>query len=148
EVQDVKGEFDDGASTLYFTWTTRGLARPVHDGMWEAPVDESSGLELMFLRGNVALFHTATSSPFGVIPLVVHAEVPPDSKELRLLHSPSRLAYRAPAGSAPSGDRTAFDFEFQAKPQVMTCLAKSYGNPKFTKLWVARTVFKNTGDQL
>jgi hypothetical protein len=29
----------------------------------------------------------------------------------------------------------------------MTCLAKSYGNPKFSKLWVARTVFKNTGGQ-
>jgi hypothetical protein len=50
--------------------------------------------------------------------------------------------------TTPSHDgRVAFDFEFQAKPQVMSCLAKSYGNPKFTNLWVARTVLKNTGEQ-
>jgi hypothetical protein len=147
EVQDGKGEFDDGSSTVHFSWTTRGLARPVHEDLWEAPVDETSGLELLYLHENVALFNTAASSPFGVMPLVVHAEVAPGSRDLRLLHSPSRLAYRAPVASFSRGGRPSFDFEFQAKPQVMTCLAKSYGNPKFTQLWVARTVLKNTGDQ-
>jgi hypothetical protein len=147
EVQDIKGEFDDGSSTLHFSWTTRGLARPVQDDLWEAPVDESSGLELLYLRENVALFTTAASSPFGVVPLVVHTEVARGSRDLRLLHSPSRLAYRAPAAAVSPGGRATFDFEFQAKEQVMTCLAKSYGNPKFTRFWVARTVLKNTGDQ-
>ena len=147
EVQEGKGEFDDGSSTVHFSWTTRGLVRPVHDDIWEAPVDETSGLELLYLHENIALFSTAAGSPFGVVPLVVHAEVAPGSSELRLLHSPSRLAYCAPVASLSRSGRASFDFEFQAKPQVMTCLAKSYGNPKFTHMWMARTVLKNTGDQ-
>ena len=147
EVQDIKGEFDDGTSTVHFSWTTHGLARPVRDRIWEAPVDETAGLELLYIRDNVALFNTAASSPFGVVPLVVHSEVAQGSTNLRLLHSPSRLAYRVPATPTPRDGPVSFDFEFQAKPQVMTCLAKSYGNEKFTKLWVARTVLKNTGEQ-
>lgn len=147
QLQDIKGEFDDGSSTVHFSWTTHGLARPVRDHIWEAPVDENSGLELLYIKDNVALFHTAASSPFGVVPLVVHAEVAPGSSELRLLHSPNRLAYRAPTASTFRDGRVSFDLEFQAKPQVMTCLAKSYGNPLFSKLWVARTVLKNTGEQ-
>jgi hypothetical protein len=147
EVQDIKGDFDDGASTVHFSWTTRGLARPAHDDIWEVPVDESSGLELLYLRDNVALFNTAANSPLGVIPIVVHAEVARGSTDLRLLHSPNRLVYRAPVASTSPDGRTSLDFEFQTKEQVMTCLAKSYGNPKFTKMWVARTVLKNTGDQ-
>jgi hypothetical protein len=147
EVQDIKGDFDDGASTVHFSWTTRGLARPLHDDIWEVAVDESLGLELLYLRDNVALFNTAVDSPFGAIPIVVDAEVVRGSTDLRLLHSPNRLVYRAPAAPTSSDTRTTLDFEFPTKAQVMTCLAKSYGNPKFTKMWVARTVLKNTGGQ-
>jgi hypothetical protein len=147
QIEDVKGEFDDGNSTLHFSWMTRGLARQVRDHVWEAPIDETAGLELMYMNDNVALFSTASDSPLGVVPLVVHAEVARGSTDLQLLHSPNRLAYRTPGTTAPPGGRTSFDFEFFTKPQVMTCLAKSYGNPKFSKLWVARTLLKNTGDQ-
>lgn len=147
EVDDIQGEFDDGKSVLRFSWTTRGLARPHRDHVWEAPVDEGSGLELVSIRDNLAVFTSAADSPFGVIPLTLQVEVAKGSTELQLLRSPNRLAYRMPAPTAGSGSRTALDFEFQAKPQVMSCLAKSHGNPKFSKLWLARTVLKNTGDQ-
>jgi hypothetical protein len=147
EVQEMKGEFEDGTSTVHFSWTTRGLARSVRDHLWEAPVDEVSGLELVYIKDYVALFQTAASSPFGVVPFVVQAEVAPCTSDLRFLHSPSRLSYRVPPALPSRDGRVSFDFELQTKPQVMTCLAKSYGNPKFTQLWVARTVLKNTGEQ-
>jgi hypothetical protein len=147
EVQDIQGEFDDGKSTLRFSWTTRGLARPHRDHIWEAPVDEGSGLEVMTIRDNMVLFTTAVESPFGVILLTLQVEVARGSTDLQLLHSPNRLAYRMPAATVGAGSRTVLDFEFQTKPQVMSCLAKSHGNPKFSKMWLARTVLKNTGDQ-
>src|SRR5262249_48238395 len=95
----------------------------------------------------MALFTTAMESPIGVVPLVVQVEVARGCSDLRLLKSPSRLTFRMPARAAAEGTRTAFDFEFQTKPQVMSCLAKSHGHPKFSKMWVARTVLKSTGDQ-
>jgi hypothetical protein len=147
QIEDIKGEFEDASSTLHFSWNTRGLARQVRNNLWEVPVDETPSLELMYLGGNVALFSTASDSPMGVVPLVVQTEVASGSSDLQLLHSPNRLAYRTPTGPTPSGARASFDIEFITKAQVMTCLAKSYGNPNFSKLWVARTVFKNSGGQ-
>jgi hypothetical protein len=147
EVEDIQGEFDDGKSVLRFCWTTRGLARPHRDHVWEAPVDEGAGLELVSIRDNLAVFTSAADSPFGVIPLALQVEVAKGSTELQLLRSPNRLAFRMPGPTAGSGSKTALDFEFQHKPQVMSCLAKSHGDPKFSKLWLARTVLKNTGNQ-
>ena len=51
-----------------------------------------------------------------------------------------------PAQSA-DGSKVSADLTLDVKPQVMSALAKSYGNSKFPNLWVARSVFKNTGDQ-
>jgi hypothetical protein len=147
QIEEVKGEFDDANSTLRFSWTTRGLARQVRNNLWEAPIDETPGMELMYIGDNVALFSTASDSPLGVVPLIVQTEVARGSTDLQILHSPNRLAYRISTVPTPSGARTSFDIEFITKPQVMTCLAKSYGNPKFSKFWVGRTVFKNTGCQ-
>ncbi len=146
QIDDLKGEFDDGNSTLRFTWTTRGLARQVRDQVWEAPVDDSTGLELLYIKDNVALLNTACHSTLGVVPMVLQAEID-HGADLQILHSPNRLAYRNTQAPSAPGSRTSFDIEFETKPQVMTCLAKSYGNPKFGKFWVGRTVLKNTGGQ-
>jgi hypothetical protein len=148
EVQNIKGEFDDAESTLRLSWTGRGLARPQHDHVWEVPLEQDSRLESLSIRDNLALFSTSAYFPrVGVIPLVVQVEGARGSSDLRFLKSPNRLLFRMPSPAAAGGSRTAFDFDFQAKPQVMSCLAKSHGNPKFGKMWVARTVFKSTGDQ-
>src|SRR5262249_23030476 len=114
--------------------------------LWEAPVDESTGLELLYIKENVALFNTASSSILGVVPMVLQVEVS-GGLDLQVQHSPARFAYRTPTTASAPGARTSFDFEFQTKPQIMTCLAKSYANPKFAKFWVGRTVLKNTGGQ-
>jgi hypothetical protein len=146
EAQDIKGNFDDSTSTVTVSWTTRGLARMVRGHVWEAPVAEGSGLDLISIHDNIAIFSTATHTQLGLATMVVKADTPKGSHDLRLLKSPSRLAYQLPAASTRPDGETSLDFTFQVKPQVMTCMAKLYGNPKFNKMWVARTLLQNTGE--
>jgi hypothetical protein len=148
EMEDIKADFDDAGSTLRCSWRVRGLARQLRDHTWEVSAQEYAGLEQLLVTDKVGLFKGTDELPsWGEIPLLIQYETPPGSRQLRLLHSPSRLTYRLPASSGPQGTRTTFDFDLQVKAEIMSCLAKSHGNPKFAKLWVARTVLKNTGDR-
>ena len=55
------------------------------------------------------------------------------------------FAMTAPA--AREGNAAKASFQLEVTPQIMACMAKSYGYEKFAKLWLARTSLKNTGDQ-
>lgn len=147
EVEDVKGEYRDAASTIRMECTTRGLARMGRHGQWETPLLNSDSLEAVSVAGNVAVFTSAAQTPIGLATSTVKVTVPQGCSDLKMLESPARLAYRLRSVAAPAGSCTAVDLNFQSKPQVMTCLAKCYANPSFMKMWAARTVLKNTGDQ-
>ncbi|HEV3262423.1 MAG TPA: hypothetical protein VG013_36565 [Gemmataceae bacterium] len=145
-VEGVDGTFDDGDSTVHIRWTTRSLARMGGDHLWEIPILDGDGLDVISVHDNEAIFSTASQTPLGLATMVVQATVPAGSGDLQVLRSPSRLAFRMPP-AAGQGHKTALDFTLQVKPQVMSCLAKSYANRSFAKMWVARAVLKNTGDQ-
>jgi hypothetical protein len=147
EVRDVGGDFDDNASTVNIHWTTRGLARAVRDNLWEAPLGGDGNLETVSLRENEALFSTALTTPLGLSTGVVRVTTPAGSRDMQTLKGPERIAFRMPAPEAKEGTKVAVKVSLQAKPQAMICLAKVYGDPKFTNFWVARSVLENVGDQ-
>src|SRR5690349_16195485 len=59
EVQDIKGSFDDGTSTVRLQWITRGLARMERDGLWQVPVGEGDGMEVISVHDNEAILSAA-----------------------------------------------------------------------------------------
>jgi hypothetical protein len=147
EHQDIKGSFDDGTSTVRLQWTTRGFARIERDDLWQVPVGESDGIEVIAVHDNEVILSAAAQTPYGLATLTVRGILPSGSRDVQPLRSPFRVVYRTPAPETSPGNQTALDFTFQAKPQVMSCLAPSYGTG-LSDMWVARTILKNTGDQI
>ncbi|MBI2826689.1 MAG: transglutaminase domain-containing protein [Planctomycetia bacterium] len=143
----LSGQFDDTTSSVRIEGTVVALARMTRGGRWEAPITDGAQLELITSHDNFVVLGASIKAPMGTANLTLHAVLPPGAKNVELLNNPPRLSYRLPAGDVASGSNAAVDFTFEAKEQVMTCLAKSYGNPKFSHLWAARCQLKNVGDQ-
>lgn len=138
EMHDFKANFDDAASTVDLTWSVRGLARSLRDNGWEFRLAGLGDLTQVAIQGNLAVF-TSDQAAFTIY-------APEGCKDFKLLKNPQRLVYQFTVPVAEGKDPQA-EFQFQVKGQVMSCLAKAHGNPKFSNLWVARAVLKNTGDQ-
>lgn len=146
EVDGLQGRFDDSTSTVVIELCDRGAARPTDDRSWSLPLTQASrqmGLVASFDR--TVIFNAAANTDFGLATTVVRVEAPEGARDLKLSHNPERLTYRLPVPKG--GDDPAVDFRLEAKAQIMSCLAKSYGNEQFDHLWTARSMLKNTGDQ-
>ena len=53
----------------------------------------------------------------------------------------------AAPSTSPAGEASTPRFMLQAKPRLLACLGQVYAQPKFTRFWTARGVFKNTSGQ-
>ncbi len=148
KVQEVQGSFEDGTSTVSLGWLVRGLARPEGDTKWVADLEDEEGAKLMTIERNRAIFSTATSSPLGVLTAKTNVVLPAESREVSWSAGARRLAYQIP-GPRAAGSRAGVAFDLEAKPQVLGCLAKCYGNARrFPELWAARALLKNTGEEV
>lgn len=145
-LEEAQGRFDDNTSTVVIEYLHRGVARQVSEGRWEAPVGDAAQAELIAQYDRTAIFNVAANTDFGMATMVMHVEIPAGASELKLRTSPARLAYTL-AGSASGGDDASVDMKFEAQSQIMSCLAKTYGNGRFDTMWVARAVLKNSGNQ-
>src|SRR5262249_54305546 len=114
---------------------------------WEMPIADATDAELISTHGNEVILTAAVNTPIGLATDTTRVLLPAGSKDVKLLKSPARLAFRMPAPATADGSKVGADLTLDVKPQLMSALGKSYGNAKFQSLWVARSVFKNTGDQ-
>jgi hypothetical protein len=145
EIKEVKGEWLDGESTVKIQYKCRGMCRMSKDMSWEVPVAEEADLELSDMHDNIATLTGATDSPLGIIASTTRLILPGTAKDIRLLKSPARVAFRLP--SHTGGSKTSVSFDLESKPQMMSSLAKAHSNPKFSNMWVAKSRLENTGDQ-
>jgi hypothetical protein len=58
---------------------------------------------------------------------------------------PSQLVYQVPAPPAAPAGAAKPTLALETKPHLMSALYKLYGDPRFPKLWAARSAFQNTG---
>ncbi|HEX5270228.1 MAG TPA: hypothetical protein VFW33_07075 [Gemmataceae bacterium] len=144
-IQDAKGEWIDGDSTLRIEFTALGIARAVKGDAWEVPLSDGIDTELLAVSEGTAILTQACVMPgIGLATNNIRVKLPAGATEVRALKSPGRLTYKlaAPAGEA---GQAAADFDVEAKPQIMSSLAKAMSNRQFAALWTARTRFKNSG---
>ena len=127
----VDGRFDDNTNTVVINYVHLGMARMTEENTWEIPVEADAQIDLVGVFGNTAVFTAAEQTPFGVATLAVRVEAPKEASALQLRHAPERVSYKlAPASS--TGSAPAAEMAFEAKPQIMSCLAKSYGDARLT----------------
>jgi hypothetical protein len=156
EVENVRGAYADATCKVFLEWTIRGLARTRSDVDWEVPLLDGAGWKPLQHQGNLAVFDLRpqgspvldrmTQFLLGNMRGTVHVIVPRKAQNLQLASAPARLRFRLPAAPA-AGKKPAVAFRLQARKWLMSCLAKSYGNPRFSRLWTARALLTNTGDQ-
>jgi tetratricopeptide (TPR) repeat protein len=75
----------------------------------------------------------------------VQATLPHGAHDIRVENEPNQLVYRASPPAKGGGGRPSFNL--QTKPHVMSALYKLYGDRRFQKLWVARGLFRNAGEE-
>jgi hypothetical protein len=147
-IEDVKGEWIDGESTLRIEFTALGIARAVKGDAWEVPLFDGIDTELLAVTDGTAILTQACVLPgLGLATSSIRVKLPDGAAEVKSLKSPSRLTYKLPAPACQAGQAAA-DFEVEAKPQIMSSLAKAMSNRHFAALWTARSKFKNSGTAL
>ena len=146
-LENVHGTYDDGENTVRIEYTVRGLARASHDGRWETPLGEQFGLEEVAIHDNQAVYTASIQTDLGSSSMTLLINTPTGSHGLQTLAGPARLGFVPPSSVADAGTHPAVEFRLDAKPQVMSCLASVYANPKFSDMWLARVKFTNTGDK-
>jgi hypothetical protein len=147
KMENVRGQFEDNTSTVAIEYTQLGVARLAGDDLWEIALESDSKADLVASFDNTAVLSSVSQTDLGMATLNLRIEGPKGAKSLQLEHSPERVTYRF-APKPAQGTSPAAAFTLDAKSQVMSSLAKSAADSRLTGLWVARSVFKNTGDQV
>jgi hypothetical protein len=119
------------------------------DGRWvnQLTSDPAYGFRIVKKHGGRFLTLRAMKKEAG-LQIVEECDItlPPGSHNIRVEAKPNRLVYETPAPRGePSRGKPALRLE--TKPHLMSALYKLYGDPRFTKLYVARGVFRNESAQ-
>jgi hypothetical protein len=118
------------------------------DGCWDAPLFDGIEMELVAFQDGVAVLTSAMNIPgLGLATSTTRIALPRGAEQVRVAKNPARLCYKLVLPRTEGATEAKVEFEFEAKPQIMSSLAKVLGNKKFGNLWTARAVFKSTGTQ-
>jgi hypothetical protein len=143
-IDNVKGEWLDADSTLRIEFTALGMARAVRETTWEVPMFDGIDTELLAVSDGTAILTQAFQAPgLGLATNTIRIALPAGATDVKVLKSPSRLAYRLPPPAANAGEARG-EFEAETKTWLMSSLAKAMSNRQFAALWTARSKFKNT----
>jgi hypothetical protein len=149
KIEDVKGKLDDASSTVTIEYRQPGFARITDNvnetDLWKITLDHDTNRKAAEVSDNVARFNTTIDTDLGSASVVVRIEVPHGAKDLKLLDSQDAVTYQYKPVIA-DGTNSDHSFTLETRP-IMPALGRAYGESRYTNLWIARTVFKNTGDQ-
>ena len=149
KLEDIKGKLDDATSTVTIEYRQPGFARITDNvnetDLWKIALDHDANRKATEVSDNVARFNTTIETDLGSASVVVRIEVPHGAKELKLLDGQDEITYQHKPVIA-DGTNSDHSFTIETRP-IMPALGRAYGDSRYTSLWVARTVFKNTGDQ-
>jgi Flp pilus assembly protein TadD len=73
--------------------------------------------------------------------------LPARARDIRIENTPNQLVYKAPPPRPGAGTGGRASLTVQTKPHIMSALAKLYGDRRFHKLWVARSLFRNNSSE-
>ncbi|MCA9245460.1 MAG: hypothetical protein KDA42_00065 [Planctomycetales bacterium] len=144
QLENIDGRFDDGDSTVRIEYLQRGLARIEHEGEWKVAIDDQS-LDLITIDDRQAILSSTANTALGLGTLIIKLQLPEGAHEAAIDSRMTELTYDLDA-QTNEGNGVGSDFAVDTRKDVMSCLAKIYGNEKFSQMWTARSIFRNTGD--
>ncbi len=146
EIKDAKAEYDDNRHAVRISATVLGGMK--NQGReWYAEILTPELYETVDQHAETLTLLAVNQLDTGVLVIgTVRAEFPPGTKNITFDAKRGGVFAEIPPPAPVQGGGTVdADMRLQVRPEIMSCLYKTYGNPKFTQLWVARSVFSNTG---
>lgn len=147
EVVEGQGVVNDTRQTIRITGTLLGAARSRGDN-WQYRLADAHRYELEKVTAAAVVLQSTDQLDSGVIITGrLRIEFPAGTKNIRFDGRQGKLTFQMPAPVAPAQAAGVIRMKMNLKvrTEIMSCLGKAYGNPRFSNLWVAKTVFQNTG---
>ncbi|HDN84612.1 MAG TPA: transglutaminase domain-containing protein [Candidatus Aerophobetes bacterium] len=144
EVANASIEYDDAERALHVTADFLGTAVN-KKGRWE--IDMGKGTDCILLEKQRGIFLQVTPIDSQMILVMdMMVSLPREAFNVRYNEKKGLLTYSLPRKSATG--YCELDLSLQCKPRLMAATYKVYGNPDISggSMWVAKAVFKNTGE--
>ncbi len=144
EVANASIEYDDAERALHVTADFLGLAVN-KKGRWE--IDMGKGTDCILLEKQRGIFLQVTPVDSQMILVMdMMVRLPREASNIRYNEKKGLLTYSLPR--KPATGYCELDLSLRCKPRLMAATYKVYGNPDISEgsMWVAKAVFKNTGE--
>ncbi|MBL8891138.1 MAG: hypothetical protein JNL67_14240, partial [Planctomycetaceae bacterium] len=145
--EDMKFQLDDHNSRLNVDFRQIGAVRSIGNNRWSLDFINGAEMELVSIQDNKVVLTGATESGFGVMSHTTYVTLPSTSSDIKLTKNGKGIEYVYEPPLEP-GDECQATFDLESKKHLMSSLASVYSNREFPQFWAARSIFKNSGDQL
>lgn len=144
-IANARAEYDDSRNAIRVTGTIVGGVKN-RGQSWFAEVWQAEDFEEVDMDPDaVTLLGIAQLDNGTLIVGTTRIEFPEGVTDIQFEPSRGGVSFRMPPVPAETEGPADVDMEIEVRPELMGCLYKIYGNPKFSNLWVARAVFRNRG---
>jgi|GEM_PF-378561 len=144
EVANASIEYNDAERALHMTADFLGAAVNKR-GRWEIDMGKGTGCILLEKQRSIFLQVIPVDSQM-ILVMDMMVSLPREAFNVRYNEEKGLLAYSLPRKSATG--YCELDLSLRCKPRLMAATYKVYGNPDISEgsMWVAKAVFKNTGE--
>ena len=145
ELINPKVEYDDAKATIRVDATTQGEAKN-RGRDWFVEYTDPENVEVVDTDSETITLLVVNELDNG--PIIIgtsRIEFPPGTTNIRFDASRRGLWFQLPPPSSQPQGNVEIDVQIDVRPEIMSCLYKIYGNPRFLTLWVARAIFRNRG---
>ncbi|MFC1806066.1 hypothetical protein ACFL09_03705, partial [Planctomycetota bacterium] len=145
ELVDPKVQYNDGDHAIVVDAMSRGETKN-RGKEWFVDYQGAENIEVVDVDPDAITLLAVNQLDTGVLIIgTSRIEFPAGSKNFRFDARRGGLFWEMPSPPSRADGTVDVDVEIDVRPELMSCLYKIYGNPKFTKLWVARAILRNKG---
>ncbi len=144
-IERMTGTFEELKNEVHANYSHLGYSRSNKQGSWTIHFSNNEDARLVTVHENVAIFNSVSNTDSGPMTIIYRIHTPVGSRNLEFNRPKKTFSYDFSPDIA-NGDQARSELEINCKPQLMSSLAKLYGNDQLESFWAARSIFKNVGD--
>jgi hypothetical protein len=146
EIKDFKAEYDDSRNTIRVRGNILGGMKN-RGKEWFGEITDSDKYRVVDSHFSNAIILMALNQMDNgtILAGTWRIEFPVGTKNIRFDSREGGLFCEMPPPKVAKIGTADMSMRLQVRKELMSCLYKVYGNPKFTQLWVAKAIVKNKG---
>jgi len=145
ELKDAKAHYDDARHTVRVTGRVLGGLKN-RGKEWLAEIAQPEQHELVDTDPDAITLLAVNQLDNGTLVIgSTRLEFPRGTEKIRFEPRRGGVLFEMPPPPSQAGGNVDVDMDIRVRRELMTCLYKVYGNPRFSQLWVAKAVFRNNG---